>query len=112
VSADTSLRKLAWWLVASSSGLGWLLLKFGLGYPYYEQQAILHMNTFYVMFIAPHLSLAAAVMLSAIDEAVYAIREDWFGDGRSNLAPVPRAADQHWKLFLQSAILDRKNISQ
>ena len=50
-----SLRRLMWWLVALSSGLGWVVVKYGLGYSYYEQQAILYMNTFYVLLIAPHL---------------------------------------------------------
>jgi hypothetical protein len=56
-------RRRMWWLVALSSGLGWAAQKFGFGYSYYEQQAILHMNTFYVFLIAPHLPLATAIML-------------------------------------------------
>jgi len=65
-----NLRKLMWWLVALSSGIGWVVQKFGLGYSYYELQAILHMNTFYVMFIAPHLPLAAVIMLLMFAQAL------------------------------------------
>lgn len=62
-TADIGLRRLSWLLVVAGSGLAWLVQKFGLGYSYYEQQVIWHMNMFYVMFIAPHLPLAAALML-------------------------------------------------
>ena len=65
-----SLRRLMWWLVALSSGLGWVVVKYGLGYSYYEQQAILYMNTFYVLFIAPHLPLAGAIALLMFGRAL------------------------------------------
>lgn len=69
-TADVRLRRRMWLLVALASGLGWLVQKFGLGYSYYEQQAIWHMNMFYVMFIAPHLSLAAALMLLMLTQVL------------------------------------------
>ena len=88
-----SVRKLMWWLVALSSGLGWIVQKYGLGYPYYEQQAILHMNTFYDMFIAPHLSLAAALMLLMFTRVLDAAR------------PSPRAFAESGLLSLLLALV-------
>jgi len=59
----TSLRKLMWWLVTFSSGFGWIPLKFGLGYSYYDQQVIAYASAFYGLVANPHFPLAMAVML-------------------------------------------------
>jgi hypothetical protein len=76
-TGDVQLRRLMWWLVAVGSGLAWVVQKYGLGLSFYEQQAIWHMNMFYIMFIAPHLPLAAALMLLMVALALNPAAASW-----------------------------------
>lgn len=64
VTDSVSLRRQMWWLVAVSSGLGWLVGKFSLGFSYYEYQAILVNSTFYCLIANAHFPMAIALMLA------------------------------------------------
>lgn len=64
ISDDVRMRKLTWWLVAFGSGLGWIVLQFGLGYSYYYQQVISYASLFYGLVANAHFALALALMLS------------------------------------------------
>jgi hypothetical protein len=66
MSDDVRMRKLMWWLVAFGSGLGWVVLKFGLGYSYYYQQVISFASIFYDLTANAHFGLALALMLMMI----------------------------------------------
>jgi hypothetical protein len=67
-TARRQVRRLAFWLVALGSGLGWLVLLLGfldrLGLPldFYSPEAF----AFHVLFSLPHLALAEALLLWAI----------------------------------------------
>lgn len=63
VTEDIALRRLMWWIVAIGSGLGWLVMKFGLGYSYYYQIAIVSSGTFYALLNSVHTLLTMALML-------------------------------------------------
>jgi hypothetical protein len=63
IADDVRMRKLMWWLVAFGSGLGWVVLKFGLGYSYYYQQVIAYASLFYGLVANAHFALALALML-------------------------------------------------
>lgn len=66
ISDDVRMRKLMWWLVAFGSGLGWVVLKFRLGYSYYYQQVISYASIFYDLAANAHFDLALALMLMMI----------------------------------------------
>jgi hypothetical protein len=72
ISDDIRLRRLMWWLVALSSGLGWIVQKFGLGYSYYEAQIILYSNTFYCLLANAHFPIALALMLAILLQGIQA----------------------------------------
>lgn len=70
ITEEIALRRLMWWMVAFASGLGWVVLKFGLGYSYYYQQVISYASIFYGLVANAHFAVALALMLSMFFEVL------------------------------------------
>jgi hypothetical protein len=62
VTAAIDLRRRSWWIVALSSGVGWLAVL--LGHPDSADVTIPESNTFYSLIANAHFALAAAIMIA------------------------------------------------
>jgi hypothetical protein len=61
ITAAIDLRRRAWWIVALSSGVGWLAVL--LGHTHSSDWSIPESNTFYSLMANAHFALAAAIMI-------------------------------------------------
>jgi hypothetical protein len=62
VTGAVDLRRRSWWIVALSSGVGWLAVL--LGHPGSSDMTIPESNTFYSLLANAHFALAAAIMIA------------------------------------------------
>jgi hypothetical protein len=62
VTSAVDVRRLAWWLIALSSGLGWLATLLGHGTS--SDMTIAESNTFYSLMANAHFALAMALMIA------------------------------------------------